>query len=241
MVIDPSVNAAATAPIPWHVTSTDVAVSVPPNTLVAICDTKAMNGDPMATTAIITASIRRIAGVVRANRTPSPSAANTGRRSPLPCGRRTSDTARIAARKLTALTQSATSMPPIAMAIAAIAGPMMRPRFHCAFDNPTAATRCSRGTRSGNDTWNDGKPNMITAPPTNPRTARPSGVACPPPTHTARNAASNPAIVFVTISTRRRRRRSAIADPMGPTIAPGMKPAALTIADHDALPVVSAT
>ena len=45
----------------------------------------------------------------------------------------------------------------------------------------------------------------------------------------------------VAISMRLRSRRSAIAEPTGPSTAPGRKPAAPTIADHDGLPVVSAT
>ncbi|CAB4583383.1 unannotated protein [freshwater metagenome] len=66
-------------------------------------------------------------------------------------------------------------------------------------------------------------------------------MASPVPTHTASTAAISPATAFVTINTRRRRSRSAIAEPIGPTIAPGTNPAAATTADHDAFPVVSAT
>ena len=227
--------------MPWHVTRIEVEASPPPNTLVAICGTSAMNGAPTNTTAIITITMRRIAGVVRAKRTPSARAANTRRGSPGRCGSRTISTAPITARKLNALHHSASSMPPTAIARAASDGPTMRPRFHWAFDNPTAATSCSRGTRSGNDTWNDGNPNITTAPATKASTARPAGVASPVPTHQARNAAITAAIAFVMTSTRRRRSRSAIAEPTGPTIAPGRKPAAATTADHDAFPVVSAT
>ena len=67
---------------------------------------------------------------------------------------------------------------------------MILPRFHCAFDRPTPATRCSRSTRSGSVDWNDGNVNAPMHPATKLSAAMPSGVAVPPPTHTARIAAT---------------------------------------------------
>ena len=69
----------------------------------------------------------------------------------------------------------------------------------------------------------------------------PSGVAVPPPTHTARIAATTADRALPTTSMRRLLHRSAIAEPIGPSTPLGKNPAAPTIADHDALPVVWAT
>ena len=68
-----------------------------------------------------------------------------------------------------------------------------------------------------------------------------AGVARPVPTTIASVAASTAESAFVTTSIRPRCRRSDIAEPIGPSTADGRKPAAPTIAAHDALPVVSAT
>ena len=163
-VTEPRVNAAATAPMPCAVTSTDVALASPWNTLVAICETNAMNGEAIPMVSTITTNIRRITGWAMAKRRPSASAPNTGRRSPWRCGTFTSATATITAKKLTALHHSAAPMPPIEIATAANDGPMILPRFHWAFDRPTPATRCSRCTRSGNVDWNDGKRERADAP-----------------------------------------------------------------------------
>jgi hypothetical protein len=81
------------------------------------------------------------------------------------------------ARKLTALHHKAVVIPPTAIATAANDGPMILPRFHCALDNPTAATRCSRGTSRGSVFWKDGKPNAFTQPARKVSIAMPAGVA----------------------------------------------------------------
>ena len=74
---------------------------------------------------------------------------------------------------------------------------MIRPRFHCAFESPTAATRCSRGTRRGSAFWNAGKPNAPTEPVHSDSTAMIAGVARPVPTTIARIAASSADSAFV--------------------------------------------
>ncbi len=68
--------------------------------------------------------------------------------------------------------------------------------------------------------------------------AMPSGVAVPPPTHTARMAATIADKALPTTRMRRLLHRSAIAEPIGPSTPLGRKPAAPTSADHDAFPVV---
>jgi hypothetical protein len=215
--------------------------SPPNNTFVAICDTNAMNGEAIPIVSTITTSIRRITGWAKAKRNPSASAEKIGRASPGRCGTLTSATATMTAMKLIELHHSAAPMPPIEITTAASEGPMIRPRFHCAFDNPTAATRSSRGTRSGRTDWNDGNVNAPTHPATKLNAAMPTGVAVPPPTHTARTAAMMAASALPTISIRRLLHRSAIADPIGPRMPFGRKPAAPTSADNDALCVVCAT
>ncbi len=145
------------------------------------------------------------------------------------------------ARKLTALHHSVVAIPPTAIATPASVGPMMRPRFHCALDNPTAATRCSRGTRRGSVFWKAGKPNAPMEPVHSVRTAMIAGVAWPVPTTIASVPASTADSAFVTTNTRPRCSRSDIADPIGPRTADGRNPAAPTTAAHDAWPVVSAT
>ena len=64
-------------------------------------------------------------------------------------GRRSDKTTAITARKLSVLKPNAHSKPPTPMTMPASAGPITRPRFHCADDNATAPGRSSRGTRSG--------------------------------------------------------------------------------------------
>ncbi len=118
---------------------------------------------------------------------------------------------------------------------------MTRPMFHCAFDNPTAATSWSRGTRFGNVVWNDGNVNIDTLPARKATAANPPGRALPLPTHTAIAEAITDEAMLPTTNTFRRRSRSAIAEPIGPTNAAGMKPAAVTNAAEVALPVVWAT
>src|SRR6478735_5846719 len=120
------------------------------------------------------------------------------------------------------------------MAMPANDGPMIRPRFHWAFDRPTAATRCSRGTNRGSAFWNAGKPNAPTVPVASASRAMLAGVARPLATRTASAAAITADRALVVIITLPRCRRSDIADPIGPTIADGRKPAAPTIAAHDA-------
>ena len=130
----------------------------------------------------------------------------------------------ITATKLIELHHSAVPMPPMEIATAASDGPMILPRFHCAFDSPTAATRCSRGTRSGSVDWNDGNVKAPMQPATKLSAAMPSGVAVPPPTHTARIAATIADSALPMARIRRRLHRSAIAEPIGPRIPFGQEP-----------------
>ena len=83
--------------------------------------------------------------------------------------------------------------------------------------------------------------NIETLPAMNATTARPPACASPVPTQTAMAAAIRHDATLPMISTLRRRRRSAIAEPIGPTNAPGIKPAAVTTAAELAFPVVCAT
>ena len=189
----------------------------------------------------ISGTIRRMSAFVLAKRKPSISALHTAWRRPVDGSRRTASTQAITARKLTALHHSAALIPPSAMAIPASDGPMMRPRFHWALESPTAATRCSRGTRRGSAFWNAGNPNAPTEPVHSASTAMIAGVARPVLTTIASVAASTADRAFVVTRIRPRCRRSDIADPIGPSTADGRKPAAPTTAAHDALPVVSAT
>ena len=108
---------------PCAVTSTDVAFASPCSTLVAICETNAMNGEAMPIVSTITTNIRRITGWAIAKRRPSARAPKIGRRSPSRCGTLTSDTATITAKKLIALHHSAVPIPPMEIAIAANDGP----------------------------------------------------------------------------------------------------------------------
>ena len=62
VVSEPSVNAAVTAPTPWAVTNTDVARASPCNTLVATCETNAMNGEAIPIVITMTTNIRRMIG-----------------------------------------------------------------------------------------------------------------------------------------------------------------------------------
>ena len=71
--------------------------------------------------------------------------------------------------------------------------------------------------------------------------AMPSGVDVPPPTQTARIAATIADSALPIARIRRLLHRSAIAEPIGPSIPFGRKPAAPTSADHDGFPVVWAT
>ena len=224
--------------MPCAVTSTEVAFASPSNTLVAICDTNAMNGDAMPMVRTITTNMRRITRWAIANRKPSASAPKIGRRSLSRRGTFTNATAMMTAKKLSALHHSAVPMPPTEIATAARDGPMILPRFHWAFDRPTPATRCSRGTRSGNVDWNEGNVNAPMQPATKLSAAMPSGVAVPPPTQTARTAATTADRALPIIRIRRLLHRSAIAEPIGPSTPLGRNPAAPTSADHEAFPVV---
>ncbi len=200
-----------------------------------------MNGEAMPIVSSITANMRRIAGWARAKRSPSANAPKIGRRSAVRLGTFTNRTAMITAMKLIELHHNAVPIPPMEMAMAASDGPRILPRFHCAFDSPTPATRCSRGTRSGNVDWNDGNVNAPMQPATKLSAAMPSGVAVPPPTHTARIAATIADSALPIERILRLLHRSAIAEPIGPSTPFGRNPAAPTSADHDGLPVVWAT
>ena len=78
-------------------------------------------------------------------------------------------------------------------------------------------------------------------PATKLSAAMPSGVAVPPPTHTARIAATTADRALPVTSMRRLLHLSAMAEPIGPSTPLGKKPAAPTRADHEAFPVVWAT
>ena len=70
-----------------------------------------------------------------------------------------------------------------------VAPTRMRPRFHWVLLNPIAATRSSRGTRSGSVAWNDGKPIAFAHPAASDINASTPGVASPVATTTAMLAA----------------------------------------------------
>ena len=146
----PSDKPMSTAPMPCAVTSSAVPKSPLPNTLSATAGTSAMNGAARSEFSAMYEITTRSPGSARAKRAP----ARIDAKIDASCsgaggGRRSDRTTAITARKLNVLMPNAHSKPPKPMTTPASAGPITRPRFHCADDSATAPGRSSRGTRSG--------------------------------------------------------------------------------------------
>ena len=153
---------------------------------------------------------------------------------PLGAGRCTTRSTAITARKLTVLIANAVATPATATVTAASAGATTRARFHCAVDNPMAATSWSAGTRSGSIDWNAGKPMALAQPVRNEMRAMIAGAPWWVATTVVMIAASTSETPVDPISSRRRLTRSASTPPTGPSSATGRNPRAATVPFHAA-------
>ena len=134
-------------------------------TVSAIAGTSAMNGAAKSEFSPRYDITARMPGSRREYRAPSGSRAeidSPSRR--VGGGSRSGAIAAITARKLSVLIANAHSKPPMSITIPASAGPMTRPRFHCAAPSATAPASSSRGTRSGMSDWYAGKPTAPAQP-----------------------------------------------------------------------------
>ena len=123
----------------------------------------------------------------------------------------------------------------------ASAGPITRPRFHCADESATAPGTSSRGTRSGSIAWNAGKPMALAQPA--PSTSSVTSPGLGSPTLAARVSSPANRIWNDVVASRsvRRGRRSASAPPSGASSAVGTNPAAATSPAQPAWPVAVVT
>ena len=140
-------------------------------------------------------------------------------------GSRSGAMAAMTARKLSALIANAQVNPPMAITMPASAGPITRPRFHCADPSAMAAGRSSRGTRSGQQRLVGREAERGGAPgqEDDDRDARPGG-GVERGEHGEQRPRGASARVMVVSSRRRRGIRSASAPPSRPAKAEGTKP-----------------
>ncbi len=105
------------------------------------------------------------------------------------------------------------------MTIPASAGPMTRPRFHCADDSAIAPGSSWVGTRSGSIAWNDGKPIADAQPAPNTMSVTTAGLGVPMLARNARRPAKTICTAVVASSRVRRGTRSASAPANGASTA----------------------
>ena len=160
--------------MPCAVMSTAVPTDPLCSTLSAITGTSAMNGAARNVLRHMASAVTRRPGSRRTYRNPSAIERKnfSARAVAEGAGSTSVNITATTARKLTAFAPSAhakprvepCAVPPIAITMPAIAGPITRPRLYCADESAIAPGRSSRGTRSGSIDWNEGNPSAAATP-----------------------------------------------------------------------------